>query len=319
MGTNVSEPQWAVDPFNRHQWRYWDGTRWTSHVADNGVQSIDVVDADTPSAASSTTPEIQRADDASANVESPALDYAPPPAAATRFPGPAPGDAMARAGFAWWRRLDGLKTSLVVLFALTAAASLAVVGALTNRLQVIDDIKNASSFATQSLVERADAADDAVATASGVWLVLVLATGIVFIIWMWRAAKNAGFLGRTSPRFGPGWRIGAWFIPFANLVIPVLIVQDLWRATTPGTSLGAAWRNEPRSALVGWWWALLILGGVLGRATSQSGTSLDDVRTQDQTALAGFVVTAGAAVLAIAVVVSLTGRFNEAFRRAAAT
>jgi hypothetical protein len=32
---------WAGDPFGRHQWRYWDGTRWTDHVADGSTQSTD--------------------------------------------------------------------------------------------------------------------------------------------------------------------------------------------------------------------------------------------------------------------------------------
>lgn len=32
---------WAADPFGRHQWRYWDGTRWTDQVADGSTQSTD--------------------------------------------------------------------------------------------------------------------------------------------------------------------------------------------------------------------------------------------------------------------------------------
>ena len=32
-------PSWHPDPFGRHQLRYWDGSVWTSHVVDNGVQS----------------------------------------------------------------------------------------------------------------------------------------------------------------------------------------------------------------------------------------------------------------------------------------
>jgi hypothetical protein len=32
---------WIADPMGRHQHRYWDGTVWTHHVADNGVQSTD--------------------------------------------------------------------------------------------------------------------------------------------------------------------------------------------------------------------------------------------------------------------------------------
>ena len=34
-------PGWAGDPFGRHQWRYWDGTRWTDQVADGSTQSTD--------------------------------------------------------------------------------------------------------------------------------------------------------------------------------------------------------------------------------------------------------------------------------------
>jgi hypothetical protein len=31
---------WHDDPIGAHQLRYWDGTRWTEHVSDNGVQSV---------------------------------------------------------------------------------------------------------------------------------------------------------------------------------------------------------------------------------------------------------------------------------------
>jgi hypothetical protein len=30
-------PQWAQDPTGRHEFRYWDGTRWTAQVANAGV------------------------------------------------------------------------------------------------------------------------------------------------------------------------------------------------------------------------------------------------------------------------------------------
>ncbi|MBS43376.1 MAG: Tellurium resistance protein [Nocardioides sp.] len=32
---------WHPDPSGRHQLRYWDGSRWTEHVADNGTASVD--------------------------------------------------------------------------------------------------------------------------------------------------------------------------------------------------------------------------------------------------------------------------------------
>ncbi len=32
---------WHHDPFQRHELRYWDGARWTEHVSDHGVATVD--------------------------------------------------------------------------------------------------------------------------------------------------------------------------------------------------------------------------------------------------------------------------------------
>jgi uncharacterized protein YxjI len=34
-------PNWYPDPFGRHESRWWDGQRWTEHVASHGRQSVD--------------------------------------------------------------------------------------------------------------------------------------------------------------------------------------------------------------------------------------------------------------------------------------
>ncbi len=34
-------PGWFVDPFARHEQRYWSGTGWTEHVLDNGTPNTD--------------------------------------------------------------------------------------------------------------------------------------------------------------------------------------------------------------------------------------------------------------------------------------
>ncbi len=37
-------PAWHPDPTGRHDHRWWDGTRWTEHVADAGVSAVDPLD-----------------------------------------------------------------------------------------------------------------------------------------------------------------------------------------------------------------------------------------------------------------------------------
>ena len=39
--TQQAPAAWHPDPSGRHQHRYWDGSRWTERVSDDGVQSVD--------------------------------------------------------------------------------------------------------------------------------------------------------------------------------------------------------------------------------------------------------------------------------------
>ena len=45
---------WRADPSGRHQYRYWDGTCWTHHVADDGKTSVDPL-VQAPKKTTSTT------------------------------------------------------------------------------------------------------------------------------------------------------------------------------------------------------------------------------------------------------------------------
>lgn len=38
---STTPANWYPDPTKRHQLRYWDGSAWTAHVSDNGVQGTD--------------------------------------------------------------------------------------------------------------------------------------------------------------------------------------------------------------------------------------------------------------------------------------
>ena len=41
MTDTNTEPNWYPDPMGRHEFRYWDGTDWTEHVASHGRQAVD--------------------------------------------------------------------------------------------------------------------------------------------------------------------------------------------------------------------------------------------------------------------------------------
>ena len=39
----VPPAAWCPDPTGKHELRYWNGTEWTEHVADAGVQAVDSI------------------------------------------------------------------------------------------------------------------------------------------------------------------------------------------------------------------------------------------------------------------------------------
>ena len=193
------------------------------------------------------------------------------------------------------------------LFEASIASSLFAIVAFGNRLSVLDDAKRGFTF---DLAQRAQDADDMVSSAVGISVLLMVATGIVFIIWQWRMAKNAELLGAREPRFSPGWSIGGWFIPFANFVIPVLIFQELWRASTPGAR-PESWKRESGSGLVALWWTVFLLSNLVVRAVNtDDGNTLDALRTTNQVLLGAYVLSVVAAVVTIFVVIQLTRRFD---------
>ena len=131
------------------------------------------------------------------------------------------------------------------------------------------------------------------------FIAVAIAIFVVMIVWTWRAATNQAALGRDHPRLGPGWAIAGWLIPLGNAVLPVLVMQDLWRGSDASTLRGdMRWRIGARSALVGWWWGCTVASFlVVGPG--------DDA---DEYAIVARCFAIAAAVLLILVVTKLSAR-----------
>ncbi len=114
-------------------------------------------------------------------------------------------------------------------------------------------------------------------------LAVLLFTTVVFICWLYRARKNAEELGAHGFRWAPGWTIGAWFIPFANLVIPFLVVAEVDRASEPGLPDGHVMYASRGRALLGFWWAAWIASNLIDNfAFLRMRASWDEAATRDQ-------------------------------------
>lgn len=195
---------------------------------------------------------------------------------------PPPGVA---AGAPAWRSLTGLTRALAALAVVVIVAALGTIAASVNRLAA-----------------RPKDADGPVVAATLVFLLVAVAMLVVMIVWTWRASMNNAALGRDRPRLGAAWAIAGWLVPLGNTVLPVLVMQDLWRGSDAGTIRGdMRWRIGARSALVGWWWGCLVASFV-AVAPSRDG---------DEVAIAAKCFAVAAAVLLVVVVRKLAARQGD--------
>ncbi len=278
---------WREDPGGAHELRYWDGSTWTDHVADQGRQATDPL----------------RAPESAGSEGLPA-----PPAPPTAAP-PFAGAPQLMPSAPVWRRLGGLRTALTVLLWCAVGTSILLLIALITQRTAFEDVVS-GDFSFEAL-DRLESADGFVGGMVALDFLLTIAIAVVFIVWLWRVAKNAEVLGRQNPRFGPGWTIGGWFIPLANFVIPLLVVRDLWRGSDPAVPPGDPnWRQGPGGVLVGWWWAAWLASGFAFQLTPSGETSSSptDFRVSSTVSLVSTAISVASAILAIYLVRRLTAR-----------
>jgi hypothetical protein len=156
-----------------------------------------------------------------------------------------------------------------------------------------------------------------VTLAASVFLLLSMLLAAIFVlIWMHRAATNLHAFHRTGLELSPGWCVGYWFVPFANLYKPFQAMQEIWRASDPqapndDTDLPyQTWRASPTPGTLGAWWATYLIANVISNISAR-------IDEQPLSSLAGFVGTlilAASAYLLIRIMRGVAGRQQEASR-----
>lgn len=143
-------------------------------------------------------------------------------------------------------------------------------------------------------------------------LTVVVLTAIPFLMWVYRVHRNLHALGERGLTFRPGWAVGWWFIPFANLVQPVRAMLEAWRRSHPRGP-----KPAPAATVVGLWWAAFLVAGGLENASARlamNADSLNEFRLADYLYLASSMITVAGVVLAI-IVVRAISQWQEAKAR----
>ena len=194
--------------------------------------------------------------------------------------------------------LDALTRKLRVVFLIYLGVSLlGVISSLYTWLEY----SRLPGYADVSEMRGSDGLDLAVAFVAIPAFITVV---IAWLVWCYRANVNLRLLSGVPMKFTPGWAVGWWFIPFANLVMPYRVVKEIWRVS-----------HGPRStshALVGWWWALYLVSTFVDRVTWRVGWFATTVDDYVHGAAVGM-ISGTVQVVAISITIVLIARIRDAY------
>lgn len=182
------------------------------------------------------------------------------------------------------RRIGGVAKAIVVLLAINAFGQIV---SLATSVQARD--------AAERFLRTGDEdafTDDLALNTIGSLIAAVagLALLVLSLIWLYRVASNHRALGRQLT-WTPGWAIGSWLVPPLLFVIPLLMLRESWKASSPDVPPGSAqWRASSDENPAIWAWfvlysivpiVLLIFGasqvaGVVGRDATDLADYIDD-------------------------------------------
>jgi hypothetical protein len=167
-----------------------------------------------------------------------------------------------------YRPAPVLTGALVALVGLQLLASLGIlVGYAVQRHLIEEDVSEGWLF---------DIANTAIDSGGVVRQLSYIAAIVVFLVWVHRMYVNLGALGSESVRYTPGGAVGAFFIPFVNLVRGYQVIHHLWLESQPQPAVLPDGVPLARSApLVGWWWGFHIGANLVARLATNKATSIE--------------------------------------------
>jgi hypothetical protein len=142
----------------------------------------------------------------------------------------------------------------------------------------------------------------------------------MFLVWLFRAYANLPSIRSENSEYTPGWAIGWWFIPLANLIKPFQVVRNVWAESDPDVDVGGGFLSSVQSgapAFMAIWWLFWILSNISANISGR----LFDAQDAKNVEVAGYVfIISGilwcvASSLAIKVILSITERQQERFAK----
>ncbi|SMO93574.1 DUF4328 domain-containing protein [Melghirimyces algeriensis] len=149
---------------------------------------------------------------------------------------------------------------------------------------------------------------------------LFIAMIVAFCMWVHRIHRNLSSLGAKDLKFTPGWAVGYYFIPIANLFQPFRATQEAWKASDPSveTKPNTSWKSQTAPGFILAWWLVFIVSNILSNSAFRMSLRLEETIENmifiNNMYLFSDLVDIVSALLAMFVVWKLTARQEERHR-----
>jgi uncharacterized protein DUF4328 len=147
-------------------------------------------------------------------------------------------------------------TKLLLLAQIVISVVAIVSGAF--ELQMLQDFQAGTFDGDEDFSDAADANDLRQGIIGVLQGLIILSSGVVILMWIYRANFNARRLGAVGMEFSPVWAVGWYFVPFANLWKPYQAMKEIWKASASPER----WEDEDRSWLLPVWWTVWIISNI---------------------------------------------------------
>lgn len=136
-----------------------------------------------------------------------------------------------------------LRTSLLVLLGLLTLV-------VVSRIGVLSLLGEASSYTGE---KETFTSAQAARWSLDIGVLAYFPTFVVGAFWIAQASRNAHSFGRRM-EYSVGGSVGWYFVPFANLVKPLLAMDEIWNCSAPG--------EQYKTRLLPIWWGSWVVSNI---------------------------------------------------------
>ena len=202
-----------------------------------------------------------------------------------------------------FRPADGLAKGVFIAVSINIVTILLSVVATFRERQLLSAIQDGSA-AMDNVQETAETYGLWVVAGSGVFLISLLVCYVIGSMWIYRVACNVRAFGADDLDDSPGWAVGWYAVPFANLVRPFRAMRQIWLASEDPHD----WDDDKRPPLLSVWWGLFVIDCIVGYISGRLGDSktIDGIITSQDWLIVALLMGIPAAIAFVMVVTRIT-------------